>query len=74
VLLGAIQKAKADLDVEARFGTPGFQPNPQYVREMKRFGILPAAFELAKDSLDVFAIDQRYWRSLWYQPAGTAGH
>jgi len=72
-LLGAIRKAKAELDVEARFGTPAFKPNPQYVREMKRFGILPPAFDRARDSIDVFAADQQYWQSLWYQPAGTAG-
>ncbi len=73
-LLGAIQKAKADLDVEARFGAPGFKPNPQYVREMKRFGILPPAFDRTRDRIDVFATDQRYWQSFWYQPTGPAGH
>jgi hypothetical protein len=35
---------------------------------MKRFGTLPASFDLAKDPIDVFATDQAYWRSLWHQP------
>ena len=67
-MLGAIRRAKADLDREPRFGTPGFKPNRQYVREMKRFGTLPASFDLAKDAIDVFATDQTYWRSMWHQP------
>ncbi len=67
-LLAAITRAKQILDAQPRFGTPEFRPNRQYVREMKRFGLLPAAFDPAKDALDVFAADQKYWRSLWYQP------
>ncbi|MEK7685052.1 MAG: hypothetical protein AAB466_06495 [Verrucomicrobiota bacterium] len=68
LLLSSIVKGKADLDAEPRFGTPGFKPNPQYVREMKKYGILPPAFDLAKDTLDVYETDQEYWRSFWYQP------
>ena len=67
-LLGALEQGKADLDAELRFGAPGFKPNPQYVREMKKFGILPAAFDLARDSLDAYQTDQHYWRSLWHTP------
>ena len=35
-LLAAIVKGKAELDASPRYGTPGFKPNPQYLREMKR--------------------------------------
>jgi hypothetical protein len=56
-----------------RFAVHGFQPNPQYVREMKKYGILPAGFDLAKDPLDVFAADQRYWQSFWHRPALRGG-
>jgi hypothetical protein len=31
---------------------------------MRRFGILPAAPDPAKDPIDVFATDQSYWRTL----------
>jgi len=42
------------------------KPNEHYVREMKRFGILPASFDLAADTIDVYAADQRYWESMWH--------
>ncbi len=68
LLLSAIELGQVDLDAEPRFATSGFKPNAQYVREMKRFEILPPAFDLARDSIDIFEADQRYWRSLWWQP------
>ena len=64
-LLVAIAKSKSDLDAVPRYGSPGFKPNSQYVREMKRFGILPVSFDPAHDALDVFKTDQAYWRSFW---------
>ncbi len=39
---------------------------------MKRFGILPASFDLARDSISVFDADQKYWQSLWYLPNGKS--
>ena len=50
---------------------PGFRPDKHYVREMKRYGILPAAFDPAKDPIDVFETDRAYWRSMWYKPDRT---
>jgi hypothetical protein len=35
---------------------------------MKRFGILPAAFDPTKDPIDAFATDEKYWRLFWYAP------
>ena len=67
-LLASIESGKKLYDAKPPWGTPGWKPNPQYVREMKRFGILPETFDLAKDSLDPFATDQAYWRSLWPHP------
>jgi hypothetical protein len=69
ILLDAIQGAKAALDASPRFATPAFKPNYQYVRELKKYGILPPAFDLAKDPINVFETDQAYWRSLWYSAA-----
>ncbi len=54
--------------LETRWGMPGFKPNEQYIREMKRFGVLPENFDRTKDPLDVFKTDQAYWQSLWYKP------
>jgi len=54
---------------------PHFQPNAHYVRELTRYGILAAHGRDAADSLDPYALDQAYWRSLWWVPEtdGDAG-
>ncbi|UCD48551.1 MAG: hypothetical protein JSW27_13570 [Phycisphaerales bacterium] len=67
-LLALMHERKQQYDQVPRFGTAGFKPNAQYVREMKRFGVLPASFDLARDEIDVFETDQRYWELFWYQP------
>jgi hypothetical protein len=71
-LLAAIEKQKKRLDDVPRFGTPEFKPNKQYVREMKRFGVLPAKFDLSRDPIDVFETDQRYWKQFWCRPQSDA--
>ncbi len=67
-ILGALHRGKELLDREPRYGAAGFRPNWQYIREMKKYGILPAAFDLARDPVDWFELDQKYWRSAWYTP------
>lgn len=67
-LLAAIRQGKAAFDLKPRYATEGFQPNAQYVRELKRFGVLPDSFDPAVTRLDAFASDQAYWRALWPQP------
>jgi hypothetical protein len=47
---------------------PGFRPSAAYVREMKRYGILPASFDAARDPIDVYATDRKYWESFWHVP------
>ena len=37
---------------------------------MKRFGILPAEFS-DHDSMDVYAVERRYWESLWPRPTAA---
>jgi len=55
------------LDKTKRFDMQGFRPLPSYVREMRRYGILPK--DPPEDvEIDVYATDQAYWRSLWYKP------
>jgi hypothetical protein len=71
-LLAAIERQKKRLQSVPRFGTPQFKPNKQYVREMKRFGVLPASFDLRRDPIDVFETDQRYWEQFWYRPDSKA--
>jgi hypothetical protein len=50
-----------------RFDMLHFRPRVDWVREMKRYGILPQ--DLPADApVDVYAAERRYWQSLWYQP------
>jgi hypothetical protein len=67
-ILQAIRAAKAQLEKIKRFDMPGFRPNEHYVREMKRYGVLPADFDLANDPINAYEVDRAYWRSLWHQP------
>src|SRR5690606_9885453 len=39
-LLAMISAGKARLEQIKRFDMPGFRPDPAYVREMKRYGVL----------------------------------
>ena len=70
-LLKALTQAKARMDATPRFATPQFKPNRQYIREMKKYGVLPKAFDPSKDKIDIFETDQKYWKSLWYKPTAT---
>ncbi len=67
-LLAAIEQGRRDLDQIKRFDMPGFRPNVHYVREMKRYGVLPKTFNLAEDPIDVYETDRAYWGSFWYRP------
>ncbi len=50
-----------------RFDMPGFRPQDSYVRELQRYGILPA--DVKNDgSIDVYAAERAYWRSFWWKP------
>jgi hypothetical protein len=50
-----------------RFDMPNFRPRQDWVREMKRYGIL-AAGTISEAGADIYATERRYWESLWYQP------
>ena len=67
-ILAHIRAAASRLEEIRRFDMPGFRPNEHYIREMKRYGVLPAAFDPAKDPIDAYETDRCYWRSLWYTP------
>ncbi|MGZ8899219.1 MAG: HzsA-related protein [Limisphaerales bacterium] len=55
-----------------RFDVSGFTPKPEWVREMKRYGIIPE-YATAGEICDPYKIEQLYWRSLWYQPRAAGG-
>ncbi|MFH1918700.1 MAG: hypothetical protein ABIP48_02260 [Planctomycetota bacterium] len=73
-ILQAVRAAKTRQEKAGRYGMPGYRPEEHYVRWLKRFGILPESFDVAKDPIDPYETDKAYWRSLWYHPpaAGTA--
>ncbi|MDA3926840.1 MAG: polysaccharide lyase family protein [Kiritimatiellae bacterium] len=68
ILLAMIEAGKQKLDEVKRFDMPGFKPRPEYVREMKRYGILAEDFDLDKDDFDIYTIDRLYWNSFIYKP------
>jgi len=67
-ILAFLRKASGALRRTRRFDMSGFRPAGEYIREMKNYGILPAAFDPATGPIDVYKLDQAYWRSLWYRP------
>ncbi|MFH1716987.1 MAG: hypothetical protein ABIF19_06525, partial [Planctomycetota bacterium] len=71
-ILALCREGQRRLEEIKRFDMPGFRPTPSYVREMKRFGILPK--DLPEGAMiDVYATDRAYWRSLWWQPPQEPG-
>ncbi|NUN94626.1 MAG: hypothetical protein HUU16_00485 [Candidatus Omnitrophica bacterium] len=67
-ILAAIRDAKDRLEQIKRFDMPGFSPRQEYVREMRRYGILPGEGDLDQ-ALDPYVLDRAYWQSLWHQPS-----
>lgn len=64
LLLEAVRETKRILQEKTRFDMPGFRPRSAYIREMKRFGVLPE--EVVETSeIDCYAADRAYWESLW---------
>jgi hypothetical protein len=71
-LLAMIAAGKENLDQIKRFDMPGFRPLPQYLREMRRYGILTA--EHPNDGIpDPYTLDRRYWESMWCQTGAGEG-
>jgi hypothetical protein len=67
-----ISAGKKRLDEIKRFDMTGFKPRIEYLREMRRYGILPDDTDLTNVTANPYDLDQRYWQSLWYHPPQTA--
>jgi hypothetical protein len=67
-ILSMVEAGKRRLDESTRFDMPNFQPHPAYIREMKKYGVLPARFDPTIDDFDPYAIDRRYWKIFEYVP------
>jgi len=67
-LVAMAAAGKENLDGIKRFDMPGFRPMPQYLREMRKYGILPS--DHPDDApVDPYQLDQEYWKSLWHKAA-----
>ena len=67
-ILGMVLAGEDFLEhTSTRFDMPNFRPRADWVREMKRYGVLP---ECAKpeEVTEPYSIERDYWKSLWHQP------
>jgi len=72
-ILTHLQVAGKRLDEIKRFDMPGFQPRYEYLREMKRYGVLPAEFDLTQPTdVDPYELDRRYWQQFHHRPANSS--
>ncbi len=65
-LFALADAGKTFFEKERRFDMPQFKPREAWVREMKRYGILPAS-ATREDNINVYSVERAYWESLWYQ-------
>jgi hypothetical protein len=65
LLLALCEGGRDRLSQVKRFDMPGFRPRAEYLREMRRYGILPPDFDPASSPLDrdAHALDDAYWRT-----------
>ncbi|MDR1957515.1 MAG: hypothetical protein LBQ54_00425 [Planctomycetaceae bacterium] len=64
ILAGIERGRRYILDESNRFSMPTFVANWPYTREMIRYGVLPRNHD-AKNPIDPYEVDRRYWESLW---------
>lgn len=68
LLFSSISTASLNLKRVKRFDMPGYRPIDIYFQLMKEYGLLPEKFDPATDYIDYNQMDEKYWRSFWYQP------
>jgi len=66
IMLTAATNWQAEWQKSNAFGSPTFQVNHQYIREMVRFGILPE--NTLAENVDPYETDRRYWEMFDYKP------
>jgi hypothetical protein len=66
IMLSAAANWQAEWQKSHAFGSPTFQVNHQYIREMVRFGILPE--NTLAQNVDPYETDRRYWEMFDYKP------
>lgn len=50
---------------QPRYWQENFQPTPEYIRELKRYGALPADFAAGKDDFDPWQADLEYFKVIY---------
>ncbi|NOS70850.1 MAG: hypothetical protein HOP33_13080 [Verrucomicrobia bacterium] len=68
-LLAMVDAGTDFLSRQKRFDMPDFVPRTDWVREMKRYGVLAEGVK-AGDITDAYAVETKYWESLWHKPKG----
>jgi hypothetical protein len=66
IMLTAASNWQTEWQKSHAFGSPTFQVNHQYIREMVRFGILPE--NTLAENVDPYETDRRYWEMFDYKP------
>jgi hypothetical protein len=56
-----LKEYAANLEDQRWYGTRNWQPSRHYIREMKRYGVLPADFDPATQDVDAFELDRKYY-------------
>ncbi len=71
-ILSLCRDGKKYLETDRRFDSPDFCPSEPWVREMKRYEVLPAGLD-SQTHIDVYAVEESYWRSHWWTPGTSRG-
>jgi len=70
-ILAHLEAARKRLNVIKRFDMPGFQPCYDYLREMKKYGVLEADFDLRNPpKVDAYELDLKYYDLFYLNPEG----
>jgi len=69
-ILANVRAAGDRLNTIKRFDMPGFMPRYEYLREMKRYGVLPVDFDPKNPSpVDPYKLDMKYFDLFYPQTA-----
>ena len=69
-LLESIRDGKKYLEQIKRFDMPGFQPRQEYLRELRRYGLIPKAKgrydapDQQSVDYDVYQLEREHWGSV----------
>jgi hypothetical protein len=71
-ILAMCEAGSRRLNQVGRFDMPGFKPRPEWIGEMKRYRVLPPDLDPDRNPIDVYSVEQSYWKSLHYDPSKAA--